>query len=86
MKTRSEIVLGRVLGRSGTALGRCLGGFWCLGGALEALEGPLDDFLGALGRIWESKSSGFWSKFEEKMIEKSDPKSVSNLDGFLIVF
>ena len=57
-----------------------------MGGVLEALGESLDRFLEALGRIWESKWSEFWSKFEEKVIEKSDLKLVSILDGFLIVF
>ena len=35
----------------GVALGKSLGGFWCLGGVLEALGGSLDRFLEALGRI-----------------------------------
>ena len=32
------------------ALGTCLGGFWCLGGVLDALGGSLDRFLEDLGR------------------------------------
>ena len=73
-------------GGSGEALGRSLGGFWCLDGVLEALGGSLDRFLEALGRIWESKWSEFWYKIEEKTIENTDPNSVSILDGFFIVF
>ena len=42
---------GRFFGRSGEALGRSLGGFWCLCGVLESLGGTLDRFLEALGRI-----------------------------------
>ena len=70
-------------------LGRLLGGLWeafGLGGVLEALGESLDRFLEALGRIWESKWNDFSSKLEEKVIEKSDPKLVSILDGLLIVF
>ena len=57
MNKCSKIILGKAFGRSGAALGMFLGGFWCLGGVLEALGGSLDRFLEALGRIWESKWS-----------------------------
>ena len=53
-----------VFGRSGEALGRSLGGFWCLGGVLEALGRSLDRFLEALGRIWESKLNEFCFKIK----------------------
>ena len=54
MGERSDIALGMVFGRSGEALGRSLGGFWCLGGVLEAVGESLDRFLEALGRMTES--------------------------------
>ena len=86
MKKWSKIRLGRVFGRSGEALGRSLGGFWCLGGVLEALRESLDRFLDALGRIWESKWNEFWSKIEGKTIENSDRNLVFIFDDLLIVF
>ena len=54
MKKSSEIGLGMVFGRPGKAFGRSVGGFWCLGGVLEALKELLDRFLEALGRMTES--------------------------------
>ena len=56
-----------------------------LGGVLKGLGVSLDRFLEALGRICWSKCRVFSFNFEEKMIEQSDPKLVSMLDGFLIV-
>ena len=51
MKKSSEIGLGRVFGRPGEALGRSLGGFWCLGGVLEALGASLNRCLEALDQV-----------------------------------
>ena len=86
MKKLSEIGLGRPFGRPQDALGRSLGSSWCLGGVLEALSEPLDRFLEALGRIWESKWSESLVQNQRKAVENSDQNLVSIFEGNLFVF
>ena len=64
---------------------RSLGGFWCLGGVLEALGGSLNRCLEALGRIREATWGEMSSKIEEKTIDNYDRHLVSIVHGFLII-